>query len=175
MSKPHQREVEQSTSRLPLGIDLIIRAGGVLSAGLILGMLAVTTVNVIGRYALGNPFRGAEEFTGYLVVAMVMAGAAEAYRRGDHIAIDLIRSTSIPGLRHISEVLYHASVLAFAVILGMTGWHTVSFSRDFESYSAGYLETPMWIPQSALVLGAFLLALAALGRLIQVFTGGRSS
>lgn len=171
MSEPHQGEVEQSASRLPLGIDLIVRAGGVLSAGLILVMLAVTTVNVIGRYALGNPFRGAEEFTGYLVVALVMAGAAEAYRRGDHIAIDFIRSTSIPGLKPVGEVLYHLSVLIFALILGRTGWHTASFSRDFESYSAGYLETPMWIPQSALVLGAVLLALAAFGRLIQVFTG----
>ncbi|MBD8893586.1 TRAP transporter small permease [Roseibium litorale] len=175
MSKPHQGEVEQSTSRLPLGIDLIIRAGGVLSAGLILVMLAVTTVNVIGRYALGNPFRGAEEFTGYLVVSLVMAGAAEAYRRGDHIAIDFLRSSRIPALRHISGVLYHASVLAFALILGVTGWHTASFSRDFESYSAGYLETPMWIPQSALVLGAVLLGLAAFGRLIQVFMGRSAS
>ncbi|SHN11830.1 TRAP transporter small permease [Roseibium suaedae] len=175
MGKPHQGEVEQSTSRLPLGIDLIVRVGGVLSAVLILVMLAVTAVNVVGRYALGNPFRGAEEFTGYLVVALVMAGAAEAYRRGDHIAIDLIRSTRIPGLKHVSNVLYHGSVLAFAVILGSTGWHTVSFSRDFESYSAGYLETPMWIPQSALLLGAFLLALAAFGRLVQEFTGRTGS
>ena len=38
------------------------------------------------------PLTWGDEMLGYLLVATVMAGAAEALRRGDHIAIDLVTS-----------------------------------------------------------------------------------
>ncbi|TIX76508.1 MAG: TRAP transporter small permease subunit, partial [Mesorhizobium sp.] len=64
--------------------------GGALSALLILVVLAITAVSVFNRYFLGRPLMGVDEATGFLVVAIVMFGAAEALRRGDHIRIDLL-------------------------------------------------------------------------------------
>lgn len=162
----HQdQEAAQAASRLPFPVGLLCRAGGAVSALLIAATLIIMVANVVARYVMADPFRGAEELTGYLVVAMVMAGAAETYRRGDHIAIELFQSGRFPVLARLSGILFDLAVLTFAGILGWTGWNTVMFSRDFESYSAGYLETPMWIPQSVLVIGAALLALAAATRL----------
>jgi hypothetical protein len=63
-------------------------------------------------------------------------------------------------------------VLAFSVLLFRTAWHTVTFSREFEAYSNGELQLPLWIPQSTMLLGALLLGLVALMRLIRTIAVG---
>ena len=146
---------------------LIGRGFGIFAALAILAVLILTAINVTGRYLFTAPLRGAEEMTGFLVVAMVMFGAAEAYRRGDHIRIDLLTERLGPTGARWVDILSHIAVAAFAVNLLRTGLHTVAFSRSFGAYSAGYLEIPMWIPQSALVIGGALLLAMALLKLIE--------
>lgn len=139
---------------------------GALAALMILAVLILTAANVIGRYFLSAPLRGAEEATGYLVVGMVMLGAAEAYRRGDHIRIDLLSERLGPAGQCWVEQLSHLAVIGFAAVLMWTGWHTVAFSRMFGAYSPGYLQVPLWIPQTALIAGGALLATMAALRLL---------
>jgi TRAP-type C4-dicarboxylate transport system permease small subunit len=156
---------------------LIGVAFGAVAALAILAVLGLTAVNVVGRYVFSAPLRGAEEATGYLVVAMVMFGAAEAYRRGDHIRIDLLTERlGLGGVRAV-EVLSHVAVGLFAANLLRTGLHTVEFSHRFGAYSPGYLEMPMWIPQTALVVGGGLLLAMAVLNLIQTLLsfGGRGA
>lgn len=146
-------------------------AFGAVAALMILVILGVTAVNVAGRYLLSAPLRGAEEATGFLVVALVMFGAAEAYRRNDHIRIDLLTDGRGPRTQWWLDLLAHVAVLAFSVVLLRTGLHTVEFSRRFGAYSTGYLEIEMWIPQTALVVGGALLALMAVLRLADHLLG----
>ena len=93
---------------------------GLLSMASILAMLVVTSVNVFGRYFLGAPLRGAEELTGFLVIAAVMFGAAEAHRRGEHIAIDVVEGAFPPALRRVMTVVGHLAVIVFAVAMAWT-------------------------------------------------------
>lgn len=151
----------------------ISRLGGALSSLLILAILIITAVSVFNRYFLGRPLMGVDEATGFLVVAIVMFGAAEALRRGDHIRIDLLFDRVGPKSRWWLELWSLASVIAFAVLLLVTSWHTVVFSRQFGAYSTGYLSLPMWIPQSTMVAGAVLLGLAALAAMLRLFAERR--
>ncbi|EHK55434.1 TRAP transporter small permease subunit [Allomesorhizobium alhagi] len=151
----------------------ISRLGGALSALLILVVLAITAVGVFNRYFLGRPLMGVDEATGFLVVAIVMFGAAEALRRGDHIRIDVLFAHVRPKARWWLELWSLASVIVFAALLLVTSWHTVMFSRQFGAYSTGYLSLPMWIPQSTMVAGAVLLGLAALAAMLRLFGGTR--
>lgn len=156
------REEATGASSFAEGVTAAIsRFGGVLSALLILVVLGVTAVSVFNRYMLGRPLIGVDEGTGFLVVAIVMLGAAEAFRRGDHIRIDLIFGHLGPRLRWWLELWSCAAVLAFSILLLFTAWHTVVFSRQFGAYSTGYLSLPMWIPQSTMVVGSVLLGLSA--------------
>ena len=142
-------------------------AGGALGALLIVVVLAMTTVGVFSRYVLSRPILGIDEGTGFLVVAIVMLGAAEALRKGDHIRIDLLVDVVGPRTRLVLDLWAHAAVLAFAVLLFRTAWHTVSFSHSFGAYSDGYLALPLWIPQSAMLVGAVLLGLQAVAGLVR--------
>ena len=48
----------------------------------------------------------------------------------------------------------------------MSSKQTIDYSLNFEIVSEGYLEVPMWIPQSFLILGGSLVFLVALVKLI---------
>lgn len=159
------REAAGAASRLAALVGGLF---GALSAILILVVLALTFANVAGRYLLGAPILGAEEATGFLVVAIVMFGAAEAYRRGDHIRIDILTGRLGPKGQARLDALSHLAVIGLSAALTVTGWHTVTFSRAFGAYSSGYLELPMWIPQSSLVIGGVLLGLLAFLRLFDM-------
>ncbi|BCH28545.1 C4-dicarboxylate ABC transporter substrate-binding protein [Mesorhizobium sp. L-8-10] len=167
-------EARRVSSLLQGGAKVLSRIGGALSAALILIVLAVTFVSVFNRYVLGKPIMGVDEGTGFLVVAIVMFGAAEALRRGDHIRIDLLFDHAGPRLRWHLELWSLASVILFSALLLVAAWHTVLFSRAFGAYSTGYLSVPMWIPQSTMVVGALLLIVAALAALLEHITGRRT-
>jgi TRAP-type C4-dicarboxylate transport system permease small subunit len=167
------REARRASLQLLAVADAISRIGGWLSSLLIVVVLTVTAVSVFSRYVLGRPLIGGDEATGFLVVAIVMLGAAEALRRGDHIRIDLLHDRASARVRWWLEVLAHAAVVAFSILLFLTAWHTVVFSRQFGAYSTGYLALPMWMLQSTMLVGAVLLALAALAGLLRHFGEGR--
>lgn len=147
------------------------RIGGALSILLIAIVLALTTAGVVARYVLSHPLEGVDEACGYLVVAMVMAGAAEALRTGHHIRIDLILGFVGPRGRRWLDAWSNLAVLVFAVLLVRTGWHSAVFSYDFDAFSSGQLELPLWIPQATLPIGAALLGIVAFAKLINALAG----
>jgi TRAP-type C4-dicarboxylate transport system permease small subunit len=163
----------------PSGLDRLAwglaRVAAALGAGVVVLMMAVVIYSVINRYILGTPVTWTDEFSGYLVVALVMLGAAEALRRGDHISVDLITARFGPGHRRLVDAWGNLLVLAVAVSLLISGTATIRYSVDFDIFSEGYLEVPMWIPQSFLMLGAGLLALVALANLLRLLRRDRVS
>ncbi len=132
-----------------------------LGAGVVLLMMSVVGYSVVNRYILGTPITWSDELSGYLVVALVMLGAAESLRLGDHISVDLITSRLGAKGRWISRIWGNLMVLVLAVCLLISAKATLAYSYNFGILSEGYLEVPMWIPQSFIILGAALLALVA--------------
>ncbi|WP_118138443.1 TRAP transporter small permease [Oceanicella sp. SM1341] len=150
----------------------LIRVCGALSAALILCVFVQIVVAVCRRYILGRPLQWSDELIGYVLVAIVMLGAAEALRRGDHIGIDLAASRLRGRMAQARAAFSSLAVLGFAVVMGVSIWHSIAFARSFGSYSVGYIEIETWIPQLPVLAGAVLLGLAAALRLWQVLRGG---
>lgn len=139
---------------------------------LVLLSLAVTAYSVLLRYVFGTPVTWTDELSGYLVVGMVMLGAAEALRWGDHISVDLLTSRVGEGARRALDLWAMLPVIAVAVALILGATRMVRYSYGFGIYSEGYLELPMWIPQAVFLFGAGLLALMAACRIVTIV--GRS-
>lgn len=140
---------------------------GALSALLIIFILGVVTYAVIQRYVLGTPLLWGDEFIGYVLVAIVMLGTAEALRKGDHIAIDLLTSRAGKVGSHVLAAWSDLAVLAFAIVLGWSSWIAIEFAYDFGEYSSGYIEIQTWIPQLPMLIGSVLIALVAITRLFE--------
>ncbi len=144
----------------------------IISAGMIVFILGMTGYSVFQRYVLGTPLTWTDELSGFLVVAVVMLGMAETLRRGDHISVDLI-STKAKGKSRLALDLWFYLATAFvAGVIFLSSWNAVLFSMNFGVYSDGYLEAPLWIPQSTMVVGSALCLLIAALRFIDILISG---
>jgi TRAP-type C4-dicarboxylate transport system permease small subunit len=153
----------------------VARLGLGLAALGVLIVLAVTGYSVFKRYVLGTPVTWTDELSGYLVVAIVMFGAAETLQRGDHISVDLLTGRLRSTGRRLAAVWGMIAAILVMLAILVSGITAVRFSYDFGVYSDGYLAVPMWIPQLALIFGSVLLIAVAAARLISILTGGRGN
>ena len=153
----------------PSAFERVVRAlclgGAALAAFAVLITLAATCYSVFMRYVVGTPVTWIDELSGYLVVAIVMFGAAEALRRDDHIQVDLLTSRLTGRSLEVMRVLWMLLVIVFTAVLLFSAWRAVAFSYNFGLYSDGYLEMPLWKPQSLLVVGSALILLASLAKI----------
>ena len=153
----------------------VARLGLGLAALGVLVVLAVTGYSVFKRYVLGTPVTWTDELSGYLVVAIVMLGAAETLRRGDHISVDLLTDRLTGNGRRLAAIWGMIAAILVMLAILVSGVTAVRFSYDFGVYSDGYLAVPMWIPQLALIVGSVLVIAVAVARLLSILTGGRGN
>ena len=141
---------------------------------LIVATFVVTIYAIFMRYVMNKPLLWADEVTGWALVAIVMLGAAEAYRRGDHIAIDLLSARATGLRKRIINFVADVAVLAFAVIVAISTWEAISFARMFGSYTSGHIVIETWILQTPILIGCVLLSLMATVRLVERLAGWRT-
>jgi C4-dicarboxylate transporter DctQ subunit len=148
-------------------LEIVCRFGIMCGALLVIATMLVVGYSVMMRYVLGVPQVWTDELVSFWLVAIVMLGAADVLRRDGHIRIDLV-TDRLPGRGQVwVEVWGLVSMLVLSVVLTISGWEMVEFSWSVGLLSDGYLELPMWIPQSLIPIGFALMGLAALHRLIQ--------
>ena len=156
------------------GVVALVKLSAALSALLILAVLVVVSYAVFQRYVLETPLLWGDELLGYVLVAIVMLGAAEALRRNDHIAMDVFTARAGPKLEPWLRIWADLAVLGFAVVLGWSSWKSVRFAFDFGSYSVGHIEIATWIPQLPMLVGPLLLGLVALMRILRTLMPRRA-
>ncbi|QIE54449.1 TRAP transporter small permease [Pikeienuella piscinae] len=175
MAQHNKREAAAAASFLSRRIVAPLTwLGGAISTLLILGAFGLIVAAVVRRYVFSAPIRFTDEVAGWALVAAIMFGAAEAYRQGDHISIDLVTARLPDKARRAMGVFSDLSVLAFAIAIGRSAWDAVTFARGFGMYTTGHIVMETWILQTPLIAGATLLGLAAMTKLAERFTGRRA-
>lgn len=177
MSLQHDARDEEGERYAPSSFEramaILTRLFAAAAAIIVLFSLAVTAYSVLLRYVFDAPVTWSDELSGYLVVAMVMLGAAESLRRGDHISVDLLTSRVREGVRRYFDLWAMLLVIAVGAAFIISAAKMVHYSYSFGIFSEGYLEMPMWIPQSVFLLGSLLLVLMAVCRIVTILTASR--
>jgi C4-dicarboxylate transporter DctQ subunit len=137
-----------------------------LGAILVIASMLVVGYSVVLRYVFGKPQVWTDELVSFWLVAIVTLGAADVLRRDGHIGIDMVTNRLSPRMRAWMDIGGLVSVIIFSTVLTVSGWEMVGFSWSVGLLPAGYLELPLWIPQSLIPIGFALMGLAALHRLI---------
>ncbi len=109
---------------------LLARALEALASLLLLGLMAVTGADVIGRYALNAPLPGAFELTEILLAALVFAALPLVGRAGGHVDVDIL-TDRLPGRARravalVVALLCAAILLVFAWRLGLLGGQQIA-------------------------------------------------
>lgn len=137
----------------------------------ILASLLLVCYSVGMRYAFNDPVPWVDEAVGYVLVASVMFAIAEALRKGEHIAVDILTERLGPRAKRVVHVMGLVAVIATAGVLMIEGWAMVAFSQMIGIRSIGYLDIPIWTVQLMVPLGGALLLLAALAEFVRLSAG----
>jgi TRAP-type C4-dicarboxylate transport system permease small subunit len=91
---------------------------GAAAAVLLFGLMAVTTVDVIGRYIFNWPLRGGFEITELLLLTLVFAGLPLVSRADEHVTLDFIDNLLGPRGRGFLRRL--VDLVCGLIILGLS-------------------------------------------------------
>jgi C4-dicarboxylate transporter DctQ subunit len=161
------RQVSRAVDRLS---RLLSDIGIAISGLAMLVSLVLVIYGVVLRYALNRPQSWLDELVGYLLVATVMLGAADALRQREHIAIDIITGKLDRKKRFWVAILALLSVAATAFLFIYEGWGAVAFSKMVDMRSTGHLDMPIWTMQLLIPVGGALLLLNAVTLLLRLLT-----
>ena len=138
----------------------LANASAAIAAVTVLAMCLLITGAVFVRYVFGIPVVWAPEIVGYLMVGLIFLALGETMLAGGHIKIDLF-VTRVP--RRLRDMLELFTLTLSTGVAGFFAWHgvrTVLRSYEYGRKDAfGALNTPLYIPQSALPIGLSILTL----------------
>lgn len=175
---PQRRAPETPVWLRPIlaGIDTLGQAGGAIAA---IALALLTTlilleisVRLLSKFipALPAGMPHAWEYSAYLMGIGFMAGTAMTLRAGAHIRVTVLTSQVPQHARRAFEIaaslvgLLLSAFLAYSLVI----FTWLSYTREQTSIAS---DTPIWIPEAAITLGAILLAMQMLARLLCALWG----
>ena len=141
----------------------LVRGLEILSGLLLLALMAVTVIDVVGRYLLDRPLPGAFETTELLLGALVFAALPLVGRAGGHVEVDLL-DARLPA--RARRALAWAGAAVSALVLGVFAWRLAVLGVHQAEDGARSISLGIpFAPVAFLGAGACLLAAAfGLGR-----------
>jgi TRAP-type C4-dicarboxylate transport system permease small subunit len=137
-------------------------------AGISAVMLALMTVLILTEILLWNTLSKttliADEYSAYGLAAIIFMGAGYCLKEKGHIRITLILSF-LP--RRATAVITCAATAVTTVFMGYLWWYLFKMVQStirYQSTSGTLTQTPLWIPQTLMLIGAacFLIQLAGM-------------
>lgn len=153
------------------GLDGLYLFAGILAALCLIAILTLIVLQMLARWT-EEMFPGAPDYAGYAMAAASFLGFAHALQHNAHIRVSLLLNAVGPTVRRVINIWCFA--IATATMWYFT-WFAVRFtywSWKFKDISQGQDATPMWIPQSVMVVGAVILAIALTDNLLHLLFAG---
>ncbi len=150
-------------------LDGLYFLGGVLGGVSMIAILILICSQMVARW-LGLTFPGASNYAGYCMAASVFFSLAYALNHGAHIRVTLF-------LAKLGKTRRYAEIWCYGIsALFMTFFFWAALERNLQSYNFKFLsqgqdQTPLWIPEASMTIGAAILAIALWDHLVRfVFT-----
>jgi TRAP-type C4-dicarboxylate transport system permease small subunit len=152
-------------------LDTLYLAAGVAAALCLVAILVLIVLQMLARWT-GEIFPGAPEYAGYAMAAASFLAFANALNRGAHIRVSILLNVLPRGARRWLEAWCFAVGAAVMWYFTFYAQRFVYWSWKFNDVSQGQDRTPLWIPQSAVLIGAAILAIALTDHLVHVLLKG---
>lgn len=153
------------------GLDFLYLSAGILAALSLVTILGLIVVQMLARWT-GEVFPGAPDYAGYAMAAASFLAFANALNRGSHIRVSILLNVVPDGLRRWLEIWCFGIGTAVMWYFVWYAQRFVYWSWKFNDVSQGQDRTPLWIPQSVMLLGAVILAIALTDHLLHVIFKG---
>lgn len=148
---------------------LYLVCGGL--AALFLVAIAVLVLLSITSRLLGYSIPGLSAYAGYCMAASSFLALAYTFEHGGHIRVAIVLQNLRGRGRRLAELWCLSAGLFLAGYLAWFSIKMVRVSLEIGDVSQAPDATPLWIPQLGMAIGATVLAIALLDRLIAVARG----
>lgn len=152
-------------------LDAIYTAAGVVAALCLVAILTLIVLQMLARWT-GLVFIGAADYAGYAMVAASFLAFAYALNHGSHIRVSIVLNSVSKPVRRWLEIWCFGIGAAVMWYFVWYGKRFVYWSWKFGDVSQGQDATPLWIPQSVMLAGAVILAIALTDHLVHLFVSG---
>lgn len=153
------------------GLDTLYLAAGVMAALCLIAILLLIVVQMVARWT-GEVFPGAPDYAGYAMAAASFLAFANALNRGSHIRVSILVNAVGPGMRRLINIWCFAVGTAIMWYFSYYAGRFVYWSWKFNDISQGQDRTALWIPQSVMLIGAVIMAIALTDHLIHLLMSG---
>ena len=153
------------------GLDFIYLASGIVGALFLIAILTLIVVQMLARWT-GEVFPGAPDYAGYCMAAASFFAFAHALHCGSHIRVSIVLNSVPDGMRRILEIWCFGIGTATAWYVSYYAYRFVYWSWKFNEVSQGQDASPLWIPQTSMVIGSVILAICLTDHLIHVLFVG---
>lgn len=150
-----------STNPISQAIAPAARYATLACGWVVLGYAIALSLEVLGRKLFNTSFKGIDELGGFVLAISAAIGASYAMAQRSHTRVDVFLVRFPRPVQRVLNTLGMATFAFFATFAAWRGINVLMETLEFKS-SAPNLELPLWIPQSAWVLGLVLLALISL-------------
>lgn len=155
-------------------LDRLYDGAGALAAFCVFLIFVLMIFAGVGRQ-LNWHVSGLNDVVAWLCAAAAFLAMAHAFRHGDFVRVTLLLDAVPPKVRRVMDVV---CLLIAAVSVAYLTYAATSFtweSWEFAEMATGLMVIPIWIPQSAFVLGCWLLLIAMVDELVGVLRGHKPS
>lgn len=137
-------------------INILANVGGYLAAAALLLMTLGVTLDVLARFVLGSGTKLAVEYSGYLLVAIVILGIAHTHKENGHIRVDFFIKLLPRRFQIWIKIFGSALFLFYAFFLARLGWKSFLTSYQFNTTSRTGLDVAIWPYQLVIPVGLLL-------------------
>lgn len=153
-------------------LERLYTCSGYVAAFFLVAIGVLVCANIVTRLASGY-IPGLTQYSGYAMAASSFFGLAYTFQHNEHIRVELVLNHLHGRVRWAAELWCLAVGSAVSVFLAWYLWRLVYFSWVFQEHSEGADATLLWIPQSGAMLGAIVLAICVVHRLVKTLFKGR--
>jgi TRAP-type C4-dicarboxylate transport system permease small subunit len=152
-------------------LDFTYRFAEILAALCMIAILMLILVQMLARWS-SEVFPGAPEYAAYAMAAASFLGFAGALNRGSHIRVSLLLNAVGPRMKRLVDIWCFAIASATMWYFVMHARQFVYWSWKFNDISQAQDKTPLWIPQSVMLVGGGILAVALTDHLLHLIFRG---
>lgn len=150
--------------------DISALAGAILAAIFLFMICLLLFAEIATRLLAGGTLGESWEYAAYFMSLTFLLGAAYTLRTGGHVRVSLLRSHD---RRRDAVIEFMASVLGLGlaafIALALTDLAWQSYVRGITSATPA--QTPLFLPRAGWALGAWLLVVQLIARLLAILAG----
>ena len=156
----------KKSETLAKGVSLMNSALKYVCVSLLFFMMALGTVDVIGRYLFNKPILGTLEVFEILLPAIVLLGLGYTQENRGHVSMELLVLQLSPRTKTILDIVTNGCALFISVLILWRGWIlTTMYWRMGRTIPT--IDIPMFLPQLFVPLGALVLSLVLMVQMLE--------